>query len=113
MIRNSQTGTCLAADMPEFRQVSADIGGSLTPVAVDETGIAWKSDMKDKFGSQDAENFNTQADAAHRGGSTITGESLRVTTLRIKQLYTLWFSLYSLHHGSTWPVTCSLWQAAA
>ena len=54
--------------------MSADIGGSLTPVEVDETGIAWESDIKDKFGSQNAENFNTQADAAHRGGSTITGE---------------------------------------
>lgn len=54
--------------------MSADIGGTLRPVPVDETGIAWESDIKDKFGSQTAENFNTQEDAAQRGGSTITGE---------------------------------------
>ena len=67
--------------------MSADIGGSLTPLALDETGIAWDSDIKDKFGSQDAENFNTQEDAAHRGGSTITGESRDVTGEQIKHLY--------------------------
>lgn len=58
--------------------MSADFGVGITPVAVDESGIAWESDIKDKFGSQDAENFNTQEDAAHRGGSTITGERCHV-----------------------------------
>lgn len=54
--------------------MSADIGGTLRRLPVDETGIAWGSDIKDKFGSQTAENFNTQEDAAQRGGGTITGE---------------------------------------
>jgi hypothetical protein len=54
-------------------QVTADIAGTVTPVAVDETGIAWKSDIKHKFGSQDAEYFNLQEYAAYRGGNTITG----------------------------------------
>lgn len=54
--------------------MSADIGGTLRRIPVDETGIAWESDMKDKFGSQSAENFNTQEDAAQRGGGTITGK---------------------------------------
>ena len=75
MMKDSQTGTYIVADVSKLWQVSADIGGSPTPVAVDETGIAWESDIKDKFGPQDAQNFNTQEDAAHRGGSTITGES--------------------------------------
>ncbi len=54
-------------------QVTADIAGTVTPVAVDETGIAWKSDIKHKFGSQDAQYFNLQEYAAYRGGNTITG----------------------------------------
>lgn len=53
--------------------MSAAIGGTLRRIPVDETGIAWGSDIKDKFGSQTAENFNTQEDAAQRGGGTITG----------------------------------------
>lgn len=55
--------------------MTADLEGSPTPVAVDETGIAWESDIKHKFGSQDAQNFNLQENADHRGGSTITGEN--------------------------------------
>ncbi|KAL0022026.1 hypothetical protein WJX77_007340 [Trebouxia sp. C0004] len=53
--------------------VTADIAGTATPVAVDETGIAWESDIKHKFGSQDAQYFNLQEYAAYRGGNTITG----------------------------------------
>jgi len=54
-------------------QVTADIGGTATAVAVDETGIAWESDIKHKFGSQAAQYFNLQEYAAYRGGNTITG----------------------------------------
>ena len=54
-------------------QVTADIGGTSTAVPVEETGIAWESDVKHKFGSQDAQNFNLQENAAYRGGNTITG----------------------------------------
>ena len=54
-------------------QVTADIDGKATPVAVNEKGIAWDTDIKHKFGSQSAENFNTQENAAYRGGDTITG----------------------------------------
>ncbi|KAL0049495.1 hypothetical protein WJX82_003650 [Trebouxia sp. C0006] len=53
--------------------VTADIGGTATAVAVDETGIAWESDIKHKFGSQAAQYFNLQEYAAYRGGNTITG----------------------------------------
>lgn len=42
-----------------------------SPVAVNEKGIAWKSDLEYKFGSYNASNFNT--DPATRGGGTITG----------------------------------------
>ena len=42
-------------------------------MAVDETGIAWESDIKHKFGSQAAQYFNLQEYAAYRGGNTITG----------------------------------------
>ena len=54
-------------------QVTADIAGTATAVAVDETGIAWESDIKHKFGSQAAQYFNLQEYAAYRGGNTITG----------------------------------------
>ncbi len=53
--------------------MTADLAGGPTAVAVDETGIAWASDIKHKFGSQGAQNFNLQEDAAHRGGDTIAG----------------------------------------
>ena len=74
----------LGAHLHEQLQVTADLEGSPAPVAVDETGIAWESDIKHKFGSQDAQNFNLQEDAEHRGGGTITGgraSALQVTNL--------------------------------
>ena len=69
--------------------MTADLEGSPTPVAVDETGIAWESDIKHKFGSQDAQNFNLQEDAEHRGGGTITG--VRASPLQVTNL--LWLSV--------------------
>ena len=60
-------------------QMTADIEGTATAVAVDETGIAWESDIKHKFGSQDAQWFNLQEYAAYRGGNTITGTALAVS----------------------------------
>ena len=42
---------------------------------MDETGIAWSSDIKKKFGSQLPSNFNTEEYASNRGGSTISGEA--------------------------------------
>lgn len=41
---------------------------------MNERGIAWGSDVKYKFGSVQPEYFNLEADAAHRGGNTITGK---------------------------------------
>lgn len=45
------------------------------PLAVNEKGIAWSSDRKEKFGNQPALNFNegTPELAKYRGGGTITG----------------------------------------
>ena len=44
-------------------------------LAIDEKGIAWKSDRKEKFGSQIANNFNLGSSelSQYRGGGTITG----------------------------------------
>ena len=64
---------CCGLTVLTLVQVTADIGGTATAVAVDETGIAWGSDIKYKFGSQDAQYFNLPQYAAYRGGSTITG----------------------------------------
>ena len=55
-------------------QVTADINGSSAAVPVNETGIAWGSDVKHKFGSQSAQFFNLQENAGSRGGNTITGK---------------------------------------
>ena len=68
-------------------QVTADVAGASTPVAVDETGIAWESDIKHKFGPQTAQNFNLQENAAYRGGSTITGENCIDVTIACWKLY--------------------------
>ena len=45
------------------------------PLTVQEKGIAWKSDRKEKFGNQLATNFNlgTPELIKYRGGGTITG----------------------------------------
>lgn len=57
-----------------WMQLTADIAGSSSALAVSEQGIAWGSDVKYKFGSVPPENFNLEANAAHRGGNTITGK---------------------------------------
>lgn len=54
-------------------QLTADVDGSSKVLAVNEKGIAWGSDVKYKFGSVVPEYFNLEANAAHRGGGTITG----------------------------------------
>ena len=51
----------------------ANNSGVQATLPVQETGIAWKSDVKKKFGNQSAEWFNTAEYAALRGGGTITG----------------------------------------
>lgn len=42
-------------------------------LAVNEKGIAWKSDVNDKFGGMNSVNFNTEEFSQYRGGGTITG----------------------------------------
>ena len=42
---------------------------------MDESGIAWSSDIKKKFGSQLPSNFNSEEFASNRGGATINGEA--------------------------------------
>ena len=54
-------------------QVSSQPDGALpaVPLAVNEQGIAWKSDKSKKFGAFLTQNFND--DPATRGGGAITG----------------------------------------
>ena len=42
---------------------------------MDESGIAWSSDIRRKFGSQQPSNFNLEEYASNRGGATINGEA--------------------------------------
>ena len=69
--------------------MTADIGGTNTPIAVDETRIAWESDVKHKFGPQTAQNFNLQENAAYRGGGTITGRTDAEVTVAWGQVFCL------------------------
>lgn len=66
-----------------WMQLTADIAGSSSALPVSEQGIAWGSDVKYKFGSVLPENFNLDANAAHRGGNTITGTHRTIRALLI------------------------------
>ena len=59
---------------PHDRQVDvqASTTSPATALAIDETGIAWQSDIKKKFGDQQVANFNVVP--AVRGGGTVTGD---------------------------------------
>ena len=52
--------------------VQTSTAGPATSVMIDETGIAWKSDIRKKYGDQQVANFNVVP--ATRGGGTVTGE---------------------------------------
>jgi len=52
--------------------VQASTTAPVTALTIDETGIAWQSDVKKKFGDQQVANFNDVP--AVRGGGTVTGD---------------------------------------
>ena len=59
---------------PRGFQVDVQMGTTApaTALTIDETGIAWQSDIKKKFGDQQVANFNDVP--ALRGGGTVTGD---------------------------------------
>lgn len=67
----------------------SEVASAKVAVAVNESGIAWKSDRSKKFGSFEAENFNV--DPAERGGGTIKGldSSIRSRRQGCCTLYTM------------------------
>lgn len=64
----TSSGLCLQLAIPGS-------SGAQLPLPVDESGIAWSSDIRRKFGSQLPSNFNLEEYASNRGGATINGEA--------------------------------------
>ena len=62
--------------------VQASTTAPVTALTIDETGIAWQSDVKKKFGDQQVANFNDVP--AVRGGGTVTGDGLHSTICAVE-----------------------------
>lgn len=67
-----------------------DVEVNGVPAAVTEKGIAWRSDVEDKFGAYAPQHFND--DAATRGGGGIVG------TVREDEHFIVWMRTAALSH---------------